>query len=97
MKKLIGSTLSTLFLTVGFCSAQTPQSPSDSQPESSNVRGAAYPRINTYLRAQFQVKAPDAQKVQILLGKTYEMVRMSGNGRHGEEVSTNLPRYFSDN
>jgi enterochelin esterase family protein len=75
MKKLICYFLLFMFLVSGICKGQTAQLPDDSKPASSNVRGAAYPRITTDLRAQFQVKAPDAQKVQILLGKTFDMVK----------------------
>ena len=75
MNKLIGTTLTILILTVGLCYAQTTQLPPDSQPATSNVRGAAYPRITSDLRAIFQVKAPDAQKVQLMLGKTFDMVK----------------------
>ena len=64
-----------LLLSALVCFGQTPQPPSDSQPASSNVRGAIYPRITTDLRAIFQVKAPDAIKVQLLMGKTYEMAK----------------------
>jgi len=75
MNKLIGTTLTILILTVGLCYAQTTQLPPDSQPATSNVRGAAYPRITSDLRAIFQVKAPDAQKIQLMLGKTFDMVK----------------------
>jgi enterochelin esterase-like enzyme len=73
MKKLLSSGLLPVFLSVLLCSGQPTQLPSDSKPASSNVRGAAFPRITTDLRAIFQIKAPDAQKVQLLLGKTYDM------------------------
>jgi enterochelin esterase-like enzyme len=35
--------------------------------------GAQYPCVHQDLRATFQLKAPDAQKVQVRLGKTYDM------------------------
>lgn len=44
-------------------------------PASTNVRGANYPQILADHRVIFQVKAPDAQKVQIDLGKKYDMVK----------------------
>lgn len=75
MKKLICYPLLLLFLTVSLCKAQTTQLPYDSKPATSNVRGAAYPRITTDLRAIFQVKAPDAQKAQLMLGKTFDMLK----------------------
>lgn len=40
----------------------------DSQPASSNVSGASYPRIHADLRITFRLKAPDARKVQIQSG-----------------------------
>jgi enterochelin esterase family protein len=47
----------------------------DSKPASSNVRGAQYPRVTSDLRAMFQIKAPDARKVQLQLGKISDMVK----------------------
>ena len=44
-------------------------------PASTNVRGAGYPQILADNRVIFHVKAPDAQKVQIDLGKKYDMVK----------------------
>src|SRR5262245_8626345 len=40
----------------------------DSRPAPSNVRGAQYPRVHSDLRVTFQVKAPDARKVQVRPG-----------------------------
>jgi enterochelin esterase-like enzyme len=44
-------------------------------PASTNVRGADYPQILADHRVIFHVKAPDAQKVQIDLGKKYDLVK----------------------
>ncbi len=44
-------------------------------PASTNVRMAKYPRILPDNRVVFQIKAPDAQKVQIDLVKKYNMVK----------------------
>jgi enterochelin esterase-like enzyme len=44
-------------------------------PASTNVRGANYPQILADSRVIFQIKAPDAQKVQIDLGKKYGLVK----------------------
>ncbi|WP_041344140.1 alpha/beta hydrolase-fold protein [Runella slithyformis] len=44
-------------------------------PASSNVRNAKYPQILPDNRVIFKVKAPDAQKVQVDLGKKYDMVK----------------------
>jgi enterochelin esterase-like enzyme len=46
---------------------------------STNVRNAKYPRILPDNRAIFRVKAPDAQRVHVDVGKKYEMVK-DGNG-----------------
>src|SRR5678815_1302441 len=45
---------------------------------STNVRSAKYPQILPDNRVVFRIKAPDAQKVQIDLGKKYEMARDTG-------------------
>ena len=44
-------------------------------PASTNVPNAQYPQILPDNRVVFRVKAPDAQKLQIDLGKKYDMVR----------------------
>lgn len=47
------------------------------QPASSNIRGAKYPQILPDGRASFSIKAPEAQKVQLDLGKKYDMLKNS--------------------
>jgi enterochelin esterase-like enzyme len=42
---------------------------------STNVRSAKYPRVLPDHRVLFRIKAPDAQKVQIDLGKKYDMTK----------------------
>lgn len=49
----------------GLCGAQ---GGSDSQPASSNVRGAEYPRVSSDLRVTFRIKAPQARQVQLQPG-----------------------------
>ena len=44
-------------------------------PASTNVRSAKYPRILPDNRVLFRIKAPDAQRLQIDLGKKYDMVK----------------------
>jgi enterochelin esterase-like enzyme len=44
-------------------------------PAASNIRNAKYPQILPDNRVIFRVKAPEAQKVQIDLGKKYDMVK----------------------
>jgi len=46
-------------------------------PASTNVRRAKYPQILPDSRAIFQIKAPDAQKIQLDLVKKYDMVKDS--------------------
>jgi enterochelin esterase family protein len=45
------------------------------KPASSNITGQQYPRIDSDLRATFQLRAPEAQKVRLHLGKDYDMER----------------------
>src|SRR5215472_8415936 len=52
-------------LICGFASAQPRD---DSQPATSNVRGASYPRVHPDLRVTFRLKAADAKKVQLQPG-----------------------------
>ena len=44
-------------------------------PAATNIRNAKYPQILPDNRVVFRVKGPDAQKVQIDLGKKYDMVK----------------------
>ncbi|MEO5890604.1 MAG: alpha/beta hydrolase-fold protein, partial [Ferruginibacter sp.] len=44
-------------------------------PASSNIRNAPYPQILPDSRVIFNVKAPEAKKVQIDLGKKYDLVK----------------------
>ncbi|GAB4016512.1 hypothetical protein GCM10028808_45200 [Spirosoma migulaei] len=44
-------------------------------PAATNARNAKYPQILPNNRVVFRVKAPDAQKVQVDLGKKYDMVK----------------------
>jgi len=46
-------------------------------PAPSNIRGGKYPQIMPDGRAVFRVTAPDAQKVQLDLGKKYDMAKNS--------------------
>lgn len=44
----------------------------------SNVRNSKYPQLTADHRTIFRIKAPDAQKAQIDLGRKYDMVRQEG-------------------
>ncbi len=72
--KLLFIVLLTL-LTGGFCPAQSPQDANDLKSASTNVPGQEYPRIDSELRATFRINAPDVQKLQVDLGKRYDMVK----------------------
>jgi len=47
-------------------------------PAATNVRNAKYPQILPDNRVLFRIKAPEAQKMQIDLGKKYDMVKDTG-------------------
>ncbi len=47
------------------------------QPAVTNNAGSDFPKLLPDLRVAFRIKAPTAQKMQIKLGKTYEMTRDS--------------------
>ena len=49
--------------------------PNDAKPAVSNIPGQEYPKIDSQLRATFHVKAKNASKVQIDLGKVYNMTK----------------------
>nr|AIA86173.1 CAZy families CBM48/CE1 protein [uncultured Paludibacter sp.] len=42
-------------------------------PATTNVPGAKYPAVYPDNRIEFRLKAPEAQKVRLDLGKTYDM------------------------
>ncbi len=44
------------------------QAADDSQPATSNLPGAEYPRVHSDLRVTFRISAPNAQKVQVIPG-----------------------------
>ncbi len=65
-------------------------------PAASNVRNAKYPQILPDNQVVFKVKAPDAQKVQIDLGKKYDMVKdTSGFWNVTTEVISRGFHYYS--
>jgi enterochelin esterase family protein len=55
--------------------AQTNMPADTAKPASSNIIGQQYPQIDSNLRATFQLRAPDAQKVRLHLDKDYDMER----------------------
>ncbi len=44
-------------------------------PAPSNIRNAAYPQITLDSRVMFNIKAPEARKIQIDLGRKYDLVK----------------------
>lgn len=54
-------------------------------PAESNIRSAKYPQMLPNGKAIFRIKAPEAQKVQLDLGKKYDMVK---NGEGVWEATT---------
>jgi enterochelin esterase-like enzyme len=57
------------------CALCRAQAPDDSQPPTSNVPGAEYPRVHSDLRVTFRLRAPEARGVAVELGQRYEMKR----------------------
>ncbi|MDP4203193.1 MAG: alpha/beta hydrolase-fold protein [Bacteroidota bacterium] len=51
------------------------QQADNSAPAVTNIAGAEYPRILDNLSVVFKIKAPEAKKVQIDLGKLYDMAK----------------------
>jgi enterochelin esterase-like enzyme len=47
----------------------------DAKSAATNIIGMEYPKVDSQLRAVFHVEAPTAQKVQLDLGKVYDMVK----------------------
>ena len=70
--------LSILFMAGSVCTAQMPQTqqapppppPEGTQPASSNIVGAEYPRLDAQRRAYFRLRAPEASSVVVSLGNT---------------------------
>jgi enterochelin esterase-like enzyme len=72
LTKLILAGFVSLFLMGIQCMAQEP---AGSEPASSNVLNAKYPKISSDLKVTFKIKAPEAQSIQIDLGKKYNMIK----------------------
>ena len=64
-----------LFLMACNTSQQKQEEVSGPVPASTNTQGIKYPKINPDLSVIFQVNAPDAKKVQVDLGKPYDMTK----------------------
>lgn len=70
--KRITAMLAMALLAASPLSAQTAPT---AAPSVLNVRGAQFPRVNADHSVTFQVRAPEAHKVQINLGKLYDLTR----------------------
>ena len=62
------------FLLLG-CSVCWGQTPDECRPSSLNIPGAPYPCVYPDHRATFRLLAPDAQKVQVRVGKDFDMAK----------------------
>ena len=82
MKTLL-KTLTLLLLATPLLAEDTP-----GVPASTNVRGAEYPRILSDNRVVFRIKAPQAQRVQFNLGRTY----LAEKGEDGFWTATSEPQ-----
>ena len=47
----------------------------DSQAAATNIQGAPYPRVHADRSVTFRIQAPEARKVQVRLGGTFDMTR----------------------
>jgi enterochelin esterase family protein len=73
--KHIVNILVLLLWAASFSTAQNQPVEPGTHPASTNINKNGYPRITSDLRVIFRVNAPTAQKVQIDLGKMYDMQR----------------------
>ena len=74
------------FLLLG-CSVCWGQTPDECRPSSLNIPGAQYPCVYPDHRATFRLLAPDAQKVQVRVGKDFDMTK----GADGAWTVTTTP------
>lgn len=82
-------TLILVILATGFCSAQAADA---DKPATTNVMNAEYPKVHADLSVTFRVKAPDAKKVQVDLGKLWDMER-DGDGLWSVTVAPQVPGF----
>jgi enterochelin esterase-like enzyme len=78
-------TLALLLLSCGVCWGQT--ATDECKPSTLNIPGAQYPCVYPDKRATFRLLAPDAQKVQVKVGKDFDMVK----GEDGAWTVTTTP------
>ena len=94
MKKTLISILLTVMAVSGVCLAQSGQasnyfSADTAHPSPYNLSGAKFPRIEPDARVTFQLKAPDAQKVQVAINNVpFDMIK----GADGVWTYTSAPQ-----
>jgi enterochelin esterase-like enzyme len=66
--------------------------PDEGVPATTNVMGADYPRVHADLSVTFRVKAPEAKKVQVDLGKLWDMER-DGEGVWSVTLPPQVPGF----
>ena len=64
-----------LLALIAACAVCLAQAPDGSKPASTNVPGAQYPLVHPDRSVTFQLRAPDANKVQVRAGQTYDMTK----------------------
>jgi len=64
-----------VMLAVSSSHSQSEAPAPDAKPAASNISGQTYPVVDAQARAIFRVKAPDAKKVQVSVGATYDLVK----------------------
>ncbi len=64
-----------LFGFAAACCLCLAQAPDGSKPSSLNVPGAQYPLVHPDRSVTFQIRAPEAAKVQVRVGQTYDMTK----------------------
>jgi len=64
----------------------------EGRPATTNVMGAEYPRVHSDLSVTFRVEAPDAKKVQVDLGRLWDMER-DGEGVWSVTIPGQVPGF----
>jgi len=67
-----------LVFAVSLCSLLANSQTVTGKQASTNIRSAKYPQVLPDSRVMFRIKAPDAQRLQIDLGKKYDMAKDTG-------------------
>jgi enterochelin esterase family protein len=75
IQKFITTTVLFFILMILLIGRVSAQEVNPGKPAVTNIAGAEYPRILDNLSVVFKIKAPDAKKVQIDLGKLYDMTK----------------------